>query len=161
MVRALTLISAALLFAPAAFGATVTVIQGEALVRRGDGYESIKGVADLAPGDTVLAKAGSSAKVTFANGCMVFLGMGMVFSVPSEPPCGGAGGGSGTTTNALQDTGAPAAQDWSAATQTTAASEGMQTNVMPYLLGAAAIGGIAAGALAFSGGGGGGPPASP
>lgn len=147
--------------ATAAQATSVTVLQGEALLRRGEGYESVKGVADLSPGDTVVAKAGSSVKVTFSNGCTVFLGMGMVFSVPAEPPCDGSGSAS-EATGTLPNTAAPPAQDWSAATQTTVAPAETQTNVLPYLLGAAAVGGISAAAVAYAGGGGGGgTPASP
>ncbi len=155
MFRTLAASAVASMFATAANATNVSVIQGEALLRRGDGYESVKGVAELSPGDTVVAKAGSSVKVTFSNGCTVFLGMGMVFSVPAEPPCGGVDS-SGTTTGAIPDATA-SAQDWSAVTQTTVTPPETQTNITPYLLGAVTIGGISAAALAFSGGGGGTP----
>lgn len=157
MTRMLIAFLAACLFATEALGATLKVIQGEALVRRDSGYKAVKGVSDLAPGDTVLAKAGSSAEVTFSDGCTVYLGTGMIFDVPSDPPCGKASSAS----NSPSDSGALGTQDWSAATQTAVAGEGAQVNLMPYLLGATAIGGAAVGAIALSGGGGGGRPASP
>lgn len=161
MTRMLVAFLAACLFATGAFGATLKVIQGEALVRRDSGYKAVKGVSDLAPGDTVLAKAGSSAEVTFSDGCTVYLGMGMIFDVPSDPPCGKASSTSGSPFDSPSDSGAVGTQDWSAATQTAVASGASQVNLMPYLLGATAIGGAAAGAIALSGGGGGGRPASP
>jgi hypothetical protein len=141
--------------------ATVTVIQGEALLSHGSGYEAFRGSSDLAPGDTVVAKPGSSAKITFSNGCTVFLGMGMVFSVPAEPPCGpgAAPDNPGATTASTQVNRALPAQDWSAATQTTLSRAEAQPDVLPYLLGAAAIGGVSAAAIDL--GGGGGTPTSP
>jgi hypothetical protein len=168
MVRQCAVFSAAWLFATisTAQAATVTVIQGEALLSHGNGYEAIRGASNLVPGDTVVAKPGSSAKITFSNGCTVFLGMGMVFSVPAEPPCGPDSGAapsnpSVTTNVGTQEAGALPAKDWSAATQTTLSSAEAPPNVLPYLLGAAAIGGISAAAIGLSGGGGSGTPTSP
>ncbi|CAA2142101.1 hypothetical protein [Hyphomicrobium sp. ghe19] len=136
--------------------ASVTLIRGEALVSRGDGYEALKGPANVDAGDIVVPSPGSSVKVTFSNGCAVFLGGGMVFSVPKVPPCGGPA--------TLASNGPPSAEatlpeDWTAVTQTTAFNA-TQPNFAPYLLGAAAIGGITA-AVAGLGGGGDDSPASP
>ena len=135
---------------PAALAANVSVLKGEALVSRGEGYETLKGSANFAPGDTIVPKSGSSVKVTFSNGCTLFLGGGMMFSVPAEPPCGGpspVSGGSG----ALQQADPALIQNWTAATQTTAFST-TPMNFTPYLIGAAAVGGISAAAVALSGG---------
>ncbi|MBS0235242.1 MAG: hypothetical protein JSR99_17380 [Proteobacteria bacterium] len=150
MVRTFLILAMVCLSASAAVGATLKVLHGEALVRRGAGTTSVNSVSELAVGDTVLAKPGSSAEVLFPNGCTVFLGMGMVFDVPTEPPCGGAGE-SGTAGGSSDTTGALGTQDWTSATQTVA-SENTQNSFMPYLLGAAAVGGVAAGAIALSGG---------
>jgi len=158
MVRAFLILATVYLSASATLGATLSVIHGEALVRRGDGTTSVSGVSELAVGDTVLAKPGSSAEVSFPNGCTVFLGMGMVFDVPTEPPCGSAGD-SGTGSGRTHATDALGAQDWSTWTQTLA-SKSTQNSSTPYLLGAAAVGGVAAGAIALSGDDGG-RPASP
>ncbi|MBL7489255.1 hypothetical protein [Frankia sp. AgW1.1] len=163
MTRTFLIVATALLSATSVDAARLTVTRGDALVSHGDGYESVRGGADLSPGDTVVARAGSAAKVTFANGCTVHLGMGIVFSVPAKAPCDGAGAASATPSNVsdgVSETSAAPTQDWSAVTQTTVAPETSQFNVMPYLLGAAAIGGISAAALALNGGGGS-PPASP
>ncbi|MBN9246230.1 MAG: hypothetical protein J0I81_02025, partial [Hyphomicrobium sp.] len=54
--------------------ANVTVIKGQAFVSRGDGYETLKGSTNLSAGDRIVPKSESSVKVTFANGCTVFLG---------------------------------------------------------------------------------------
>lgn len=158
MIRALVAVSAFLLSLTVARAATLSVVKGEVLVNRGEGYESVRDDAELSPGNIAVARAGSSAKVIFSNGCTVYLGVGTVFTVPKEPPCEG-GKYSRADANSLPNR-SGASQDWSAATKTTVATEPLQTDVMPYLLGAAAIGGITAGALAF-GGGGGSPPASP
>lgn len=163
MTRTFLIVATALLPATSVDAARLTVTRGDALVSHGDGYESVRGGADLSPGDTVVARAGTAAKVTFANGCTVHLGMGIVFSVPAEAPCGAASTASATPSNVsdgVSETSAAPTQDWSAVTQTTVAPETSQFNVMPYLLGAAAIGGISAAALALNGGGGS-PPASP
>ncbi|SFV34619.1 hypothetical protein [Hyphomicrobium facile] len=136
--------------------ASVTLIQGEALVSRGDGYEALKGPAIVNAGDIVVPSPGSSMKVTFSNGCAVFLGGGMVFSVPEVPPCGGP---TALASNGLQSAETAIPQDWSAVTQTTAFNA-TQPDYVPYLLGAAAIGGIAA-AVGGLGGGSNDSPASP
>jgi hypothetical protein len=135
--------------------ASVTLIRGEALFSRGDGYETLTGSANLDAGDIVVPSPGSSVKVTFSNGCAVFLGGGMVFSVPKVPPCGGP---STLASNGQQAAEVASAQDWSAVTQTTAFNA-TQPNLVPYLLGAAAIGGISAVVAGL--GGGNGSPASP
>jgi hypothetical protein len=129
--------------------ASVAVLKGEALFRHGDGYETLKGAANLAAGNTIVPKPGSSVKVTFSNGCSVFLGAGVVFSVPETAPCDGASTGAG---NGVQEADTALTQDWSAVTQTTA-FDTTQTNLVPYFLGAVAIGGIAAAVVGLSGGG--------
>lgn len=136
--------------------ANVTVIKGEAFVSRGEGYETLKGSINLSAGDRIVPKSESSVKVTFANGCAVFLGAGMVFSIPQNPPCGGPVAEGGI----LQEADPTLVQEWSAATQTTAFNAA-QPSLLPYLLGAVAIGGISAAAVGLSGGAGGGSPTSP
>lgn len=163
MTRTFLIVATALLSATSVDAARLTVTRGDALVSHGDGYVSVRGGADLSPGDTVVARAGSAAKVTFANGCTVHLGMGIVFSVPAKAPCGAGSAASATPSNVsggVSETAAVPTQDWSAVTQTTVAPVTSQFNVMPYLLGTAAIGGISAAALALNGGGGS-QPASP
>jgi hypothetical protein len=95
----------------AAAAATVTVTQGEVLVSRGDGYEAIRTNAEVLAGDSLVARPGGVAKVTFGNGCSVFLAMGMVYSVPAEPPCGVQN--ASTTVSSPQSPG-----NWAAGTNT-------------------------------------------
>jgi hypothetical protein len=142
--------------------ATVSIIQGEAMIRREAGYEAVTGSSEVSVGDTVVAKAGSTVKVSFSNGCSLFLGMGMVFDVPAEPPCAATGNSVTGSTTPPPNQGV---QDWSAATQTVAVAAAPEINIMPYLLGAGVVGGAGAAAVAFSSGGGsaggGGTPVSP
>jgi hypothetical protein len=142
------------LFAAAGQAANIEVTQGEVLLSHGAGYQSIQGSADLLVGDTVVAKPDSAARISFADGCMIYLGMGMVFTVEARSPCGSNGAGRTAAKNA-----ATVGGDWSAGTETLAVTDGVQGNLMPYLLGAAAVGGIAVAASTL--GGGGGPPVSP
>lgn len=182
-------LSAAILsfcFAAAAQAATVAVTQGEVLVSRGDGYEPVRGNAEVLAGDSIVARPGGAAKITFSNGCSVFLAMGMVYSVPAEPPCGvqnastavpsssyptntGALGTQtvrgGDASSAIQtgSTSTPSPNNWTPGTQTipagddtpvVAAAEPPGTDLTPYLLGAAAVGGVAVAAVTLSGGSG-------
>ncbi|WP_045835444.1 hypothetical protein [Hyphomicrobium sp. 99] len=151
--RTRVVIAAAWLLAgfSSAEAASVTVLKGEALASRGDGYETLKGSANFGAGDVIVPKIGSSVKVTFSNGCTVFLGAGMVFSVPINSPCGGPSTAA-SSSGGLQETDTALIQDWSAATQTTA-FDATQPNLLPYLLGAVAIGGVSAAAVGLSGGG--------
>lgn len=141
--------------------ASVLVIRGEALVSHGEGYERVTDERTLAVGDRVLANPGSTVKVTFSKSCSIFLGMGIVFSVPANPPCENSSEGRGITTGAAADAPSPPTQDWTAATQTTVATDINQANPWPYIAGAAAVGGAAVAIAAFSGGGDRGTPASP
>lgn len=155
--RAGLLIASLLVSISVARAASVDLIRGEALVSRGDGYEALKGPAIVDAGDIVVPSPGSSVKVTFSNGCAMFLGGGMVFTVPKVPPCGGP---STAASNAPPSAEAALPEDWTAVTQTTSFNA-TQPNFVPYLLGAAAVGGITAAAVGLGGGGGNDSPASP
>jgi hypothetical protein len=118
-------------FASAVDAASLNVSQGEVLLSRGAGYETVTGSANLRVGDTVLGKPGSEARVIFADGCTVPLGVGTVFRIRTKSPCNDPGGWKPTVE---EYTG-----DWT------------NNPVLPYLLSAAVIGGIAA--VVESGGG--------
>jgi hypothetical protein len=143
------------LFASAAQAANIEVTQGEVLLSHGAGYQSIHGSAELLVGDMVVAKPDSAARISFADGCTIYLGMGMVFTVEARSPCGSSGAGGAAAKNAD----VAISGDWSAGTETLAVTDEVQANVTPYLLGAAVVGGIAAAASML--GGDGGPPVSP
>jgi hypothetical protein len=151
-------------FASAARAATVEITKGEVLLDRGNGYHVIQRSMALQPGDRVVSRPGSIAKITFADGCAIYLGMGMVFSVDEYSPCGEgneAAKHSSVTRNAGSEQVVNAENDgWNAGTQILAIAEDSEVNIWPYVVGGVAIGGIAAAVLAL-GGGGDAPPVSP
>lgn len=147
-----------------ASAANLQVLKGEVLLSHGGGYHAVQESAKVLVGDMIVSRPDSSAKIMFPDGCVIYLGMGMVFTVEPQSPC--ASGGSRpveTGASRVNPEGALSTDDggWGAGTETLAVSEEPQTNVMPYLLGAAAIGGIAVAASALGGGGDNGPPISP
>lgn len=82
-------------FASAAQAATLGSVQGSVLVNKGAGYSPAKGSSDLKPGDTVMAKAGGSAQISYDDGCVVQVKVGQVVTVSQDSPCkptGAAGG---------------------------------------------------------------------
>ena len=117
--------------------ASLNVSDGEVLLSRGAGYETIKGPAELLVGDTVLGKPGSAAQIAFADGCTVPLGVGTVFKVGTTSPCQphSAGPGASGVTETPGDSG----WNWH------------DKPVLTYVLGAAVIGGIVAVVLATTG----------
>jgi hypothetical protein len=145
--------------------ADLEIQQGEVLLSRGTGYHTIRNSTELLAGDTVVSKPGSTAKITFADGCEIYLGMGMIFTVEDRSPCSPDGANAGKAANKQISLSSDQASDltdsWTSGTETSAITEDSQTNISQYLLGAAAVGGIAAGALALGGGGGGSSPISP
>lgn len=152
------------MFASAARAATVEITKGEVLLDRGSGYQVIRRSMGLQPGDRIVSRPGSIARVTFADGCAVYLGMGMVFSVDEHSPCS-EGSDSAKHARLTRDAGseyvAGAGNDgWSAGTQTLAVADDAQVNIWPYVVGGVAIGGIVA-AVAALGGGSDAPPVSP
>lgn len=151
-------------FASGARAATVEITKGEVLLDRGSGYQAIQRSMALQTGDRVVSRPGSIARVTFADGCTVYLGMGMVFSVTQHSPCGEGGDiakDSSWASNAGFERLSFAGDDgWSAGTETLAIAEDSQVNIWPYVAGGVAIGGIAA-AVSTLGGGGDAPPVSP
>jgi len=144
--------------------ASLSLIRGEVLLGRGYGYQTIRQPTDLLIGDTVMVKPNSAAKIMFADGCTLPLSTGTVFRIGVLSPCKPHSAGDGAF-------GATATTDGWDPVQT----EDQKPNYTPYVLGAAAIGGIAAAAALGSGGssgssgggdgggggGGGGGPASP
>jgi hypothetical protein len=67
--------------------ASVEVISGDVLVDHGSGFSAVHGRTQLAPGDTVIANPGGSAKVVYGAGCSVPVEPGSVVSVTQTPPC--------------------------------------------------------------------------
>ena len=81
------LVLAAGVFGSAAHAATMGSVQGSVLVNKGAGYGPAKGSSELKPGDTVMAKAGGSAQISYDDGCVVEVKVGQVVTVAQESPC--------------------------------------------------------------------------
>lgn len=137
--------------------ANLEIMQGEVLLSRGGPYQSVRGSSEVLPGDTLVSRAGSTAKITFADGCETYLGMGMAFTVEAKSPCASGRSSAieaGATSPASQDATAAVINDgWAEGTEALAISQDAQASLMPYLLGAAAIGGVAVAVSALGGGG--------
>lgn len=59
---------------------------GGVSVNTGAGFKAVSGPTSVQPGDKVMVAGGSSATITFENGCSITLGEG-VKTVPSAPAC--------------------------------------------------------------------------
>jgi hypothetical protein len=73
--------------------ATLEAVQGQVLVNRGSGYQFEVGSSELKPGDMVIANAGASAHITYADGCVVPIEAGSVMTVAERSPCAAQSGG--------------------------------------------------------------------
>lgn len=148
-----------------AYAANLDVQSGEVLLSRDGAYQSVRGSSEVVAGDTLVSRAGSSAKLTFSDGCVTYLGMGMAFTVEAESPCATGRSGAietGANSSSASNATSPALYDgWVEGTETLAVSQTSQTDFMPYLLGAAAVGGVVVAVSALGGGGGDSPPVSP
>jgi hypothetical protein len=85
--RLLALSCAACIVSSGVQAATLGAIQGNVLVNRGGGYETVSGSTNLRPGDTVMAQAGGSAQIVYPDGCVVPVEVGGVVSVGEASPC--------------------------------------------------------------------------
>lgn len=150
---------------PPAYAANLDVQSGEVLLSRDGAYQSVRGSSEVVAGDTLVSRAGSSAKLTFSDGCVTYLGMGMAFTVEAESPCATGRSGAietGANSSSASNATSPALYDgWVEGTETLAVSQTPQTDFMPYLLGAVAVGGVVVAVSALGGGGGDSPPVSP
>jgi hypothetical protein len=78
--------------------ASLESIQGEVLIDRGGGFDSVGGPTSLDPGNTVIVNPGGSAVVVYSDECKVPVQPGAVLTVAKYPPCGGGGGSFNSTT---------------------------------------------------------------
>ena len=140
------LCAAPFMVSSAALAANLNVAQGEVLLSHGAGFETLTTSTELSVGDTVIGKPGSAAQISFADGCAVPLGVGTVFRVGKLSPCGTHSAGLGASGATETPTDGPAPPT----------TEEHKTNFLPYVLGAAAVGGIVAVAVSAGGGDGGG-----
>ena len=115
--------------------ASLTVSKGDVLVRQGNGFKAASGTLELKAGDSVLVKPNGDATISFSEGCTVSLKAGTVFVISNTNPCAQHSAGAGA----------------SGATETPAVTLASTVDVVPYVVGAALVGGVIA--LATSGGG--------
>ena len=115
--------------------ASLTVGKGDVLVRQGNGFKAASGTLELKAGDSVLVKPNGDATISFSEGCTVSLKAGTVFVISNTNPCAQHSAGAGA----------------SGATETPAVTLASTVDVVPYVVGAALVGGVIA--LATSGGG--------
>lgn len=85
-----------------AFAATVTAVQGQVLVNRGQGYQLIQGATEVNPGDTVVVNPGGIAQIVYPDGCSMQFQPGSVVAIGPQSPCeaqqqSGQAGVNGTT----------------------------------------------------------------
>jgi hypothetical protein len=81
------LCSVLLAFDAPAIAATLTSIQGTIQVNGGSGFHQVAGVAEVAPGTSVMAGPQSSAEVLYSDGCRIPVRPGSVAVVAPISPC--------------------------------------------------------------------------
>jgi hypothetical protein len=84
----LGLAALALIATGTAWAAVLDGIQGQVLINRGGTYRPAKGPMELKPGDSVTATSGSSAVLSYDDGCSVAVEAGTVVAIAAGPsPC--------------------------------------------------------------------------
>lgn len=78
--------------ATVAQSATVSPLEGAALVNTGDGFQRISGPTEVAPGTLVTVQADSVAEIAYAPDCIVEVQPGDVAQVVEGIPCQAAAG---------------------------------------------------------------------
>jgi hypothetical protein len=78
---------AALPVSSAAFAATVQPIQGNVLINRGAGYQSVTQQIVATVGDAVMVSKDGSALVVYDDQCSISVKPGNVVTVAAVPPC--------------------------------------------------------------------------
>jgi hypothetical protein len=76
-----------ILLCSAASAATVDSIKGRILLNRGDGFQVLAAPTMANSGDKVMANPGGSAKLRYADGCVIDIRPGTVVSVGEKSPC--------------------------------------------------------------------------
>jgi hypothetical protein len=112
-----------LLLCTAVSAATVDSIKGRILLNRGDGFQVLAAPTTANPGDKVMASPDGSAKLRYADGCVIDIHPKTVVSVGAKSPC---------TAPYLAGLGGAPVQE-----------QGFLTGLTPFVLGAGAIVGIA------------------
>jgi hypothetical protein len=78
---------AGMIVCSAASAATVDSIEGRVLLNRGDGFQVLTVATTANPRDKVMASPDGSAKLRYADGCVIDIRPGAVVSVGEKSPC--------------------------------------------------------------------------
>jgi len=70
-----------------AWGATVHVLSGKALLNAGQGYHELVGYAEGKAGDLVMVQPQGHAKIVYSDGCEVIVEPGAVATIQETSPC--------------------------------------------------------------------------
>ena len=66
--------------------ATLSAVQGQVLVNTGNGFRNAQPGQTINPGDRVLVQPGASAQVSYADGSILNVPSGGVYTIPTTPP---------------------------------------------------------------------------
>jgi hypothetical protein len=80
-------IGGSLLFVSACWAATIEPVQGNLQLNRGQGFQPVNSRVDANVGDTVVVGPGSTAIVTYSDGCKVSVQPGAVTTIAPLSPC--------------------------------------------------------------------------
>jgi hypothetical protein len=141
-----TLALVPLLFASAAGAQSIGNVKGNVLVNHGTGFVAIAALTPLKIGDTVMARAGASATLSYADGCKVDVIPGTVLTLENISPC--------ALVNTV-DPNDPATGQADATGQATPGGAPPAPPLIPpvvagALVGTAIVGGVVAGAVTIS-----------
>lgn len=76
-----------LLMTSSASAATVTSVQGQTLVNRGQGFQPIVGSVQAGPGAQVVVNPGGQGQVSYPDGCSITVAPGDVYTITPASPC--------------------------------------------------------------------------
>lgn len=147
------------LAADGARATTLTVVSGEVLVSRGEGYQMVSGQTQVAPADCLLVNPGSSAKLTYDDGAEVQVSPGSTMCVGSAAPEPSGQEGSSIITGAEGGDAIKGSRSSTALSPGTVSAGGLDTGVL--VMGALTIAGSVGIILAVQNNDNPSPPASP
>lgn len=70
--------------------ATLSRVEGTALVNKGEEFVTAGDAQSLQPGDQVMIMEGGSAEIVFSDGCVLQVASGSLVVVPEKSTCAGA-----------------------------------------------------------------------
>lgn len=105
MSRALMVLVCGIAFSTPALSATLSQVQGQVMVNRGQGFRPVTGPTNLSAGNSVMVSAGGSAQISYPDGCSSSVAVGSVVTVGAQSPCATSQPGTGTGTGSGNGTG--------------------------------------------------------